>query len=515
MVETSQFPDVQALAHALAARQRLLTRGRTLVAWTAAALGLGLLGLAVLPVWLTALPLWLPGAVLLAAWLGGVAFLLWRARADDMRLVSAADLQVSGFQQLPTTLELERREPANPFLPLLRKRCEALLHRVDPSALIPFQLDRRALWTLGFAAAAFGLFLLPSSVWVWTHTQAALHETLLSEEGQRLEKWAERLKELAEQQDLPAVRELAEQVRQEAKKLQNGSKSTREAIEKLQGLAQMAEDLAQRRHGESRDAVSGAEPQHPDVPTSGQEGGQSGTGTAGTTSSQRVKRPELRGPEFFFQDPGQFANTTLKRAEMAEKGDTEPFEQRRSRAVKSEGKLELQVLERAKSLLSQSATEIKNRSVSQANNANAGSKGEQGEAIKDQSKEPMSAQGQLQDGSGAGLFSAAGPSDPAASNRSGEAPSQSRGSNGRDAEKPGAAGYKEQYVKGSGEEAGAEEYWVRQLPTLNARHVRADGSVPAFQQGVVTANTQGAIPRAYRSVVRSYFLRLDQLNESK
>ena len=516
MAATPTYPDVHALANALASRQRLLTRWRTLVAWSAAALGLTLLGAALLPVWLPELRLWLPGAVLALVWAGGAAYLLWRARADDMRLVGAADRQISGFQQLPTTLELERREPRNPFLPLLRKRCEALLQRVDPKALIPFQLDRRALWTLGFALVAFGLFLLPPSIWEWAHPQAALNEPLLSDEGKRLEKWAERLQELADQENMPAVRELAVQVREEAKKIQSGSKSTREAIEKLKGLAQMAEDLVQRRHGAGREAFSGDDPQNQQASNSGKDSKEGGSGTAGSPSSQRVSRPKLRGPEFFFHDPGQFRTTTLQRAEMAEKeANDDPIEKRRSRAARSEGRLELQVLERAKSLLSRTATEMQNRAITQSYNANAGRKGEAGEAIKDESKEPMSAQGQQQDSWGAGLYSAAGPEAAAASNRSGEAPSTARVDSAREAESPAEAKYKDSRISGSGEETEAEEYWVRQLPALNARHVRADGSIPAFQQGVVTAQNQWAIPRAYRAVVRSYYLHLDQLNETK
>jgi len=514
MAAKNHYPDVQSLAGSLSARQRLLSRWRAAVAWSAAVAGVALIGSALLPVWMPSASLALPGLGLLLAWIAGGGYFLLRVRADDMRLVSSADQQVSGFQQLPTTLELERHEPQNPFLPLLRRRCESLLNRVDAAALIPFQLDRRALWSLGFALLAFGLFLLPASMWEWAQPQAALTDPLLSEEGRRLEKWAERLKELADQENMPAVRELAEQVREEAKKIQSNSKSARDSIEKLKGLAQMAEDLVQRRHGQGREAFGGEEQQNSQAFNENSEGGKSGDGSAGTPSSQRASRPRLRGPEFFFHDPGQFRTTTLQRAKMAEEGDKEPFETRRTRAARSQGQLELQVLERARSLLSQTATEMQNRSITQSNRANPGQKGETGEVIKDQSKEPMSAQGQQQDTWGAGLYSAAGPSAAQASNRSGEAPSQSRVEQGRDAERPGETKFDSTRVASSDEETEAEEYWVRQLPTLNARHVRADGSIPAFQQGVVTAQNQGAIPRAYRAVVRSYFLHLDQLNES-
>jgi hypothetical protein len=515
MTASRSFPDVHALARTLSARQRLLLRWRHGAAWTFAVAGVGLL---TATAWRAA---WPDASVLGLAlawgalWLGGLFWLLWRPRADDMRLVSAADFQVAGDQQLPTTLELERVEPGHPFLPLLRQRCESLLKRVDPASLIPFQLDRRALSALAFALVAFGLFLLPPSVWEWAQSQAALDQPLLSEEGKRLEKWAERLEELAKQEDLPAVRQLAAQVREAARKLQTDPQTSREAIEKLLGLAREAEALSQNRRGQARDAFGAEGVPRPESGSAEQAAERSADGITGGATSQRAERPQLRGPEFFFHDPGQFRTTTLQRAKAAEKPEEPEYSvPRRTRAARPQGELELQVLERARSLLTQTATDMQNRSIAQANNANPSSRAEAGEAIRDQSKEPMTAQGTQQDTWGAGLYSAAGPEAAQASNRSGEAPSAARVAGDREAEAPGESKFEESRISGTDEETEAEEYWVRQLPVLNARHVRADGSAPTFQQGVVTAQSQGAIPRAYRAVVRSYFLHLDQLTET-
>jgi hypothetical protein len=78
--------------------------------------------------------------------------------------------------------------------------------------------------------------------------------------------------------------------------------------------------------------------------------------------------------------------------------------------------------------------------------------------------------------------------------------------------KPKEEGYEDSQLFGMNGPAEADEKWVRQLPTLNAREIRPDGSLQDFQQAAVRAQGGSAIPRAYRAVVRSYFMHLERLN---
>ena len=72
-------------------------------------------------------------------------------------------------------------------------------------------------------------------------------------------------------------------------------------------------------------------------------------------------------------------------------------------------------------------------------------------------------------------------------------------------------GYFETHVQSDDNEADSQELWIRQLPTLNAREVKAETTLPQFQRNTISAQGGTAVPRAYRSVVKSYFIELGKL----
>ena len=209
----------------------------------------------------------------------------------------------------------------------------------------------------------------------------------------------------------------------------------------------------------------------------------------------------IRGPE-------QDAN---ERAEGDDFGSEPPAESPYARANKDpKRRMEREVLERTQLRLKEASEELLNEFLSENDSVepDPNSPAQQGEG--DPSGQQMYQQSDDQIDAAPNPGLATGP-DGEVAQESSDAPSQSEHTEDRDPDAPEAHGFEDVKIEGIEGEEPAEELWVRQLPTLNAREIRADGTVPQFQRSTITAQSGTAVPRAYRTLVKTYYLELDRL----
>ena len=505
---------LDSLARRLAGRHRAAQRWRAAVLVTAAAAGLSLVASTVRNAWVPALPLAVTLTVLGLLWAATLGWLWWRARANAARLILLADQQVAGEEQLATAYELHSIRPQHPFLPLLLNRCQALVPRVDVARLIPYELSRPAVGALLFATAALVLFLLPPTLLQVSLAEEPSADLLIVEEGERLKNLAARLEEIARREGFESVRALAKELREVSEQLQSGELSAVDAAQRMQELSELAEELIKgdpnsklpnfggETLGETDPSAGGEEPD-PDAQGEAAED-RIGLGGRGPENllNRKAESEAVRGAE-------QDAN---KQADGDDFGKEPPAESPYARKIRDpERRMELEVLERTQLRLKEASRELLNQFISQDNpqqQPDPNSPPQQGEG--DPSGQQMYQQSDDQIDSVPNPGMATGP-DGEVAQESSEAPSQSEHREDRDSGVPESHGFEDVKIEGIEGEEPAEEFWVQQLPTLNARKIRADGTVPQFQRTTITAQSGTAVPRAYRSVVKTYYLELDRL----
>jgi len=504
--------DLRTLAQRLARRYRALLGWRNGVAWSALAVGLALILAAARAAWWEQQD-WTPGYWALAgAWIAGLAGLAWRARLQaarqTRRLLGAADRQVAAEEQITTAYELELDEPAHPFLPLLRRRCEALVRRVDARALLPMQLHRPGLGALAFALAAFALYLAPSD-WLRV-TRAALTpaQALVAEEGARIRRFAERVEELAKREELPLAQALAKEAQVVGKAMEEKELSALDASQQLEGLIRLAEELANQAAGKGKDGFTGEQYVNFESESQKKQGSSEAGSPAGYTGG---------GSNQISQDTsGNMTGDQNSENAPEMSSIDDPFKDEPPQADVKQNKdrtLEMQVLERAQMQFQQAQRNVAEGGATakdQEGVASASSK----DAMEDMGNaapEEMGAMGQEKSTAANSLNQNSG-QDAMPSDAFGQGPtSLENDRNGRD-DKPKETGFQDSQVFGQSSGEQAEEKWVRQLPTLNAREIRPDGSLQDFQQAAMQAQGGSAVPRAYRAVVRSYFMHLERLH---
>jgi hypothetical protein len=500
-------PDVIALAQNLARRQRALLRWRTGVAWSGAFAGTALLAATARHAWWPEMP-WLAAVLAWALlWAAGLGWLWRRARADARRLLGGADRQVGGEEQLGTAYELEIENPRHPFLPLLLKRCDGLLRRVDPASLLPFELDRPGVAALIFVVAACGLYLLPPTWLQITRAAPPQGESLVAEEGGRLKRFGERMEELGAREQMATVEELAQEAQVVGKAIQEKPVSARDAVQRVQGLIQLADELSNRASGEGRDPFQGETKVGLEQDEAGPNQSASSTGAVAGYAAAGLKgseQQEAPGGNFAGQ-PGDQGGPLMTEVD-------DPFaEQSQDVSAMPEGTLERQVLERAKLQFQQSARNLAKAAAAQDNTATAhrGQNSDMGDATIQEQNAPGQEKGDPSDATHLTAGSESAPSD-----QFGDSPSQSRGERRPEGAKIEEHEFEDARVQGADAGPDMEQKWVRQLPVLNAREIRPDGTVPTFQRSAVNAQGGSAIPRSHRAVVRSYFMHLDRLTSS-
>lgn len=502
--------DLRTLALRLARRYLLLRRSRDGVAWTALAAGLALMVATVHAAWWNRSDWTFGYLVLGGAWAAGLALLWWRARADAMRLLGAAERQVAGEEQLTTAYELELVAPANPFLPLLLQRCEALVQRVNPRALMPARLHRPAWGALAFAGVAFALFMVPSDWLRVTRAAFTTTQALVAEEGARIRRFAERMEEVASRENLPLAQALAKEAQVVGKAMEEKELSALDAAEQVEGLIRLAEELAQQSAQKGKDGFTGEQFVNFESESQSQQGASEAGAPAGYTGG---------GNNQISQDTS--GNMTGdQNSENAPNMSTvdDPFDETEPQADLKEDKdrsLEMEVLERAQLQFQQAQRNVAegNQMVNDQEGVADASARDSMEDMGNAAPDQASQAGQ-QKSTPANSLNQNNAGDAIPSDAFGQGPTALENDRtGRD-DKPQETGFQDTQIFGLNSSAEAQEKWVRQLPTLNAREIRPDGSLQEFQQAAVHAQGGSAIPRAYRAVVRSYFMHLERLHIS-
>lgn len=502
--------DPRSLALRLARRQAMVRRLRAAVAIAAATAGLVLLAVTVRRVWWPALDLGAVAGGLGLAGLAALAWVWWRTPREPLRLVRRADRLVAGEEQLSTAYELQSAEPENRFLPLLLRRCQDLLARVDVAAVVPVSLGRWAMGALGFALVAALLTLVPAS-WLQPSRAAAPEiASLVAEEGTHLESLAERLSDLAEEKAFRFVEQMADAMAETAERFQTEEMSPLEAGEELQELSQLAGQLAEASREERPPTFQGEEYEEPEeVPTYGL--GEATDEPAEFEASgvqEPPQRPEGEGAQEVTMAEDQRQEVAQPDEEMS---PTDVPESPYTRAIRDpDADQELEVLQNTEVRLQQTARNMLEQYMSED------------EDVSDLTGDPLDSEGDPR-----GEEVEPGDSEPGtpqqgeqmASGREGEtpsetsdAPSQAKKDDREEAAPVEDAGFEDTRIAGTESDQSPEDArWIRQLPVLNPREIRADGTVPQFSRTAVTARSGRALPRAYRSVVKAYYLELERI----
>ena len=502
--------EMDRMTRRLARRERGMQRLRNMVAWTGMMTALAVIATGVERLWwpdLMLLPALIGLAILFAL---GWAWIWIRAKANLAALLLSADREYDGEEQLSTTFELEHEHPDHPFLPALRARCETLARRVDVPRLVPFDVGRREAAAGIFALAALSLLVIPLS---WVHPIQVIDTGLRSpvaEEGLRLEKWSAQLQEIAEHEKLAKVQILATEIQKTSETFQGGQTSPEEAVRDLEKLATLAQSLA-----ESEDPPAKADA-HP------------GTESLAGGELQAIKQMEQ----------GERANTIRESASgtdvregnlVTTRSDEDPLADRASpgpqrdpesrsrpeneaqnpRILENEFDLERFLLERALRRLTDATQTLnmqimsvsENQSVNPSRNA----------------MENLQADVNPQVGTPGADRAEANEDAPLSSGGTDALEVQSydgipaENAPAKEDSMPEETAFYDTQVRGAETEEASEELWVRQLPMLNAREVIRETDIPEFHRTTVSAQGGMEIPRAYRSVVKAYFIELEQL----
>ncbi len=495
----------------LARRERGLQRLRDMVALTGLMAALAVIVLGVERLWWPdlMLPPILTGLAILVA--GGWAWIWLRAKANMAALLLSADREFQGEEQLSTTFELENEHPDHPFLPALRARCETLARRVDVERLLPIHVGRREAAAGIVPLAALLLLVIPIS---WVHPVQVIDTGAYSpvaEEGFRLEKWAERLQEVAVREELAKVQRLATDIQKTSEIFQVDQTSPEEAVRELEKLAKFAQTLA-----ESDELPAKPDTRNTTESLNGNELQASRQIEQGERA--RAKRDAASGRD---EREGNLVTTRTDVDPLADQGPstgarrgsesrTRPeAEEQNPRIMENEFDLERALLQKAQQRLVDATQTLNrqvrspsdNRSTNQARGAMENLRAD----VNPQVGTPGADRAEINED--APLSS--GGTDALEVKSYDGLPAQNAPA--KEDKAPEKTAFFDTQVRGAETEDAADELWVMQLPTLNAREVKRATDLPEFHRTTISAQGGVDIPRAYRSVVKSYFIALEQL----
>lgn len=490
------------LARRLTRRDLALRALRGCALWGAGWLGSLLIAASLMgwgdPILWLAAGLWAVALALAAGWLA-----FRRRRAES--LLWAADRQVQGEEQLITAHELSRADPAHPMLPLLLRRCEPLLRRVDVRRLLPLRPGRPE------AAAAAFLVLAVALYWAIPPLSEQVARVLpraegpLAEQAQRLERLAAEWEALALDQGFARLGTLAGETKQTALTLQEDDTSRETGMGLLQALVKRA------------DALAAATPE----PEPEEEAGE----VAQLSSPGAEAEGGLAASEdaFVARSPKGGSGTELPPADIQDDEPLEADPELESIPITVPSPWSQDLSARAENLpqtptrrnlqetyLVQIAAEELRQAVRELNRMIEAAEGTPTPAPPRETAEAAStARDDLpapSEGRPTDEGEAFGRPMPGDMGRYGEMDETASGTSGtaRPTVKPGEVGYVDQSVRGRGEAESQEQEWVEREPQPETRRTEPAAFTAELQRATLHAEGRGEIGREHWALLKAY-----------
>jgi hypothetical protein len=171
--------------------------------------------------------------------------LAWRVRISALNTLIQTDTTLKLQERLSTAYEYLQRYADNPFVPALVADATRLALRVDPRAVFAVRLPRRVWGVPVLLAAMVGFTLLDVAPLRLTHfgREEVSHEVM--REGERLERWGQRLEQLAQQERLDRSLILARHMQELGRRLQREGGEAAHAAERISTLSQYLQRMQQ------------------------------------------------------------------------------------------------------------------------------------------------------------------------------------------------------------------------------------------------------------------------------
>ena len=334
-------------------------------------------------------------------------------------------------------------------------------------------------------------------------------DPLVIEQGRLLEQLADQLEAIALRERFAAVEFLADEIREQAAALQRQPMTAEDASGRLDHLAGLADFLANQRKRQIErtfEAVPGMSNQQPDAPPdspgTGARNARGGLNRGGTADPSMVSDQESdpnadTGGEDDQTTPG---GSDDAHREFGRQG--QDFPQPRSQTEEA-------LLKSAQRSLEQSRENLMRESMAREQENDPDAQEDQSASEYSADGTPHGAMGYKQNPDWATAedmgWERPPRANPANSGALGDAPEQAPG------QAPDATAFEDTRLKGLNGDGEAQVRWVRQRLASDTREVQPDGFLPAFEHRTTMAQDKASLPRAYRSVVRSYIMILEQL----
>jgi hypothetical protein len=156
-----------------------------------------------------------------------------------------ADITLQLQERLSTAYEYLHQHADNPFVPYLAADAARVTPRVEPRAVFPLRLPRRV-WGIPVVLMAIaGFMLLDVSPWRFTGISQEESAPEVVREGERLERWGQRLEQLAQQERLDRSLILARHMQELGRRLQREGGEAAHAADRISTLSQYLQRMQQ------------------------------------------------------------------------------------------------------------------------------------------------------------------------------------------------------------------------------------------------------------------------------
>jgi hypothetical protein len=177
--------------------------------------------------------------------LGVLLLLAWRVRVPALTALIHADITLRLQERLSTAYEYLQQHTDNPFVSSLTADAERVAPQVDPRAVFPVRLPRRAWGIPVVLAAMVGFTLLDVAPLRLTDFGREEVPREVVREGERLERWGRRLEELAQHERLDRSLILARHMQELGRRLQREGGEAAHAAERISTLSQYLQRMQQ------------------------------------------------------------------------------------------------------------------------------------------------------------------------------------------------------------------------------------------------------------------------------
>ena len=495
--------DVILLGRRLIRRKALMQWSRNAFHVVVVAAGLALIVSAFMNFWMPSTPLLGLGmawSVVTAAVLAG----LWiRTKPIPSNLLVAADRQIGGQQLLTTAYELATDHPNHPFLPLMYRRCEPLIQRVNEGALVPLKVKWSDITAVAFVCAAIGIFLFPGSLLVMSKIPNLLADALVIEEGRSLEKLSAHLKSIAQNEGYDALNYLADAIREQSRAFQSGQLSRDEAAQQLELLAALAHQLQQM---SDRTFMTGADSSNGSNPSAESQ--------YFANDARRLMRRGMGAEPIKTADKPPETEGTAEEPLSEDATTAPPDSDGQARGIEdqilpqAESRTEQELLKSAELNLQEATETFREKTTAQNENLQSDpdkfipgvldglkSKGAGG-----YQQEPVWASAQDM---GWEIPPQARPSDTSSIDGETKVRTKSR--------TPDLSAFEDRRLHGLDAEGEVQVRWVRKRPEDATRKIQAEGNPPVFQAQITAVQEKSNVPHAYRSIVKSYRKEMERI----